>query len=267
MDFNSFANACGLIIRHIEHGRWIRVPTEDHPHKRNGAYFHGGEYAFVQNWATMEKPDVWKSDKNAPDIEARIKRDADKFLNERNRKAGRAAGKAKWILENSELYTHPYLARKGFPKHKAFVNDSLLVIPMYFNGEICGAQTITPEGEKKFIYGQRCSEAYFRIGAGKNEFLVEGYASGLSLQAILAALSIQNSIYVCFSAGNALKLAKTHPNAIWIADNDISKTGENAAVASGLKWWMPEQAGWDINDLHLASGLFKCREILKKFLQ
>lgn len=264
MDFLSFASACGLIISHVDYGRWVRVKTENHAHKKNGAYFHGGDYALVQDWATMVKPDVWRSDKAGPDIEIRIKKDAEKYLRDRQRLAQNAAATAKDLIGNAELAPHPYLERKGFKELKALVTDSLLIVPMFHNGNICGLQKIAEDGDKKFIFGQRCSNAYFRIGSGKKEFLVEGYASGLSLQAVLSSMKVQYSIFVCFSAGNAAKMAISHPGAFWIADNDKSGAGQDAAEASGLKWWMPEPEGFDINDLHIARGLFACRELLRK---
>jgi putative DNA primase/helicase len=40
------------------------------------------------------------------------------------------------------------------------------------------------------------------------------------------------------------------------ADNDVSKTGENAAIQTGLPWTMADQVGYDANDLHKNNGLF-----------
>ena len=48
MRFEDFAAAHGLIIRHVEYGAWRRVPTTDHPMKRNGAYRHLGEVALCR---------------------------------------------------------------------------------------------------------------------------------------------------------------------------------------------------------------------------
>ena len=61
MDSN-FAAAHGLIIRHVEYGAWRRVPTTGSSGKRNGAYRHLGEVAFVQNHATISEVSVWHPD-------------------------------------------------------------------------------------------------------------------------------------------------------------------------------------------------------------
>ena len=53
MMFDAFCRAHGLLVDGIEAGRWVRVPTEDHPRTRNGAYKYLGDVGFVQNHATM----------------------------------------------------------------------------------------------------------------------------------------------------------------------------------------------------------------------
>lgn len=276
IDFLQFAQERGLIITHLESNKWARVPTIDHPNKRNGAYFYSGDYAHVQNWAIMETVETWQDKKprtpfEQKNIEARIASDREKHSKERERKQIRAASKAKWILSQCELDQHAYLDSKNFKDTRGNVwrqpdQDPVLVIPMFYDNSICGCQLIDIHGSKKYLFGQRTNNSYFRIGQGKKVFLVEGYASGLSLQAILTALKIQASIYITFSAGNCSKIAKTHPDAFWVADNDLSQTGQKSAIESGLRWWMPEQLGFDINDLHKESGTFKASQILRKVL-
>lgn len=228
-----------------------------------------GEFGWAQNWATMESAEIWQSNKlrtpfEQADMQKRI--DASKKLHSQQRQESqrKAASKAVLIISQSTLQTHPYLEKKGFPKMRWDVYQDALVVPMYIAGCICGCQLIN--GEKKFLYGQRTNDAYFQIGNGKREFIVEGFASGLSLQAILAVLKVPATIYITFSAGNALRVAKAHPDAFFCADHDESGVGQRAAEASGCKWWMPEQVGWDVNDLHVAKGLFAASQILRKNL-
>ena len=60
MDFLSFCRAHGVIIDyHPPIGVWARFPTEDHPHKKNGAVKFLGDAGFVQNHATMPSPVAW----------------------------------------------------------------------------------------------------------------------------------------------------------------------------------------------------------------
>ena len=63
MNFERFAELHGLIISSLIMDRWVRVPTTDHPHSRNGAYIFHGDTGCVQNWAIHEKPVSWKSPK------------------------------------------------------------------------------------------------------------------------------------------------------------------------------------------------------------
>ena len=67
----------------------------------------------------------------------------------------------------------------------------------------------------------------------------------------------------CFSASNMVHVAKDHGHFV-MADNDASKTGEQAAIDTGLPWVMPEQVGMDWNDVHATQGIFSVFAALKK---
>ena len=66
MRFEDFARLHGLILRDLVPNRWMSTPTEDHPHKRNGRYKFLGDVGWVHNWATMDSPAMWRSDKPLP---------------------------------------------------------------------------------------------------------------------------------------------------------------------------------------------------------
>lgn len=276
MIFQEFAAERGLIINSIVSGRWVRVPTEDHPHKRNGAYFFGGDFAHVQNWGLMDSCETWVQDKPTTPHEAaamaeRMAKAKAEHSKERAAAQRKAAEKARWILGQCELDRHAYLDSKGFSEAVGNVwrkpdTAPLLAIPMRYKGDVCGCQLIGIDGSKKFLTGQRTNDAVFRIGNGSKIFIVEGYASGLSLQALLEALKVKPTIYVCFSAGNAARVAKTFSNAYFVADNDKSMTGQKAAESSGLKWWMPPKVGQDVNDMHREMGLFAASQLFRKWL-
>ena len=270
-EFLQFASERGLIIDHLVYGKWARVPTVDHPHKKNGAYWFGDEFGHCQNWALMDRVESWSDGKERTPAQQkqltdRIEASRVAYANERKQRQLKAAEKASWILSQAELRKHPYLDRKGFPDLLCNTWRDLLVIPMRLGDKICGCQMISADGEKKFLTGQRTNDSSFRIGNGTKNFIVEGYASGLSLNAILRAINVPASIHVSFSCGNAARIAKTLPDAIWIADHDKSGAGQTAAKESGLKWWMPEKEGDDINDFYLKVGLFKSSQAIKKFL-
>ena len=272
----SFLNFCcerGLILDNLIQGRWVRVPTVDHPHKRNGAYWYGGDFGHIQNWATMDSCESWRDSKprtpaQQQDMEKRITESKRKYDTDKKAAQKRAADKAAWILKQTRISKHSYLERKGFKDMTGNVwmrdEKPLLVVPMNYQGSLVGCQLISNDGSKKFLTGQQTSGASFTIGQGEQHFICEGFATGLSLQTILVkALKMPSAIHVSFSAGNAVKLAKRLPNAIFIADNDVSKAGEKAAIESGLKWWMPPVEGWDANDYLLSKGLFRAAQELR----
>lgn len=191
---------------------------------------------------------------------------------DRIRIAREAAKKADWILSQCVQEQHAYLQSKGFPDMPGLVwrpqqESNLLCIPMYVAGDICGLQLIDRTGAKKFLSGQVTSQAEYCFDAGglnASDWWVEGFASGLSLRECLHALKKPYRIHVCFSAQNLKRMA--HSGYV-IADNDTSLTGQNAAKATGLPYWMPDKEGTDINDLHKELGTFRTSQILRRWLQ
>lgn len=191
---------------------------------------------------------------------------------ERFKTARAAALKADWILGQCKSEKHAYLQSKGFSESEGLVwrpdaETNLLCIPMYVAGNLAGVQMIDKHGGKKYLSGQITSQAEYCFDAGgisATDFWVEGYASGLSLQACLNALKTRARIHVTFSAQNLQRMA--HSGYV-IADNDTSLTGQNAATATGLPYWMPSIEGTDINDLHKSVGTFKASQVLRKWLQ
>lgn len=276
-NFLQFAEERGLLLRNSpDIGRWVRTATVDHPNKKNGAYIFYGDFGVVQNWATMTEAETWFSDRAQNPFEKELMLSKLKNANllhneERTEKQKQAASKAKWILSQCELDTHAYLDSKGFKDSRCNIwrkegQDPILAIPMFYHNEICGVQLVGINGDKKFLTGQRTNDSTHTFDAKGKTYLVEGYATGLSLKAVLTALKRPYTIHICFSAGNLLRVSKSHPSAFIVADNDESKTGEKVAIESGCKWWMPETVGYDFNDLHKEVGTFKASQILRKVL-
>lgn len=271
MNFAEFAAAHGLLIRDVEFGRWIRTATEDKPNHKNGAYRHLGDVAFVQNHATMSGVAVWFPDGDS-DIKvdrsemARIRANADRQIAQ-NRAS--ACQKALNIIGQARHEQHAYLDSKGFPDALGLVyhpdeHTNLLIIPMRAGKQLVGCQLIDRDGGKRFLFGQQCSGAAYVIGNHGIDIWCEGYATGLSVNAVMAALKTPARIHVCFSASNMQAMA-TH--GIVVADNDVSQTGEKAAQATGLPYFMPDTDGDDFNDFHRKVGTFTASQALRNFLQ
>ena len=257
MNFQMFAEQHGLIIDFLITDKWVRVPTIDHPHKKNGAYFFDGRTGAVQNWAVHEKAIVWKGEaKNDPLYRAKIQ----KSREDSQKRNQEAASKAGWLLKKAVRSTHPYLAKKGFPDEQALVSNGLLVIPMRINEELAGLQLIDADGNKKFLSGQKNKGAVAVFDNKGIPILCEGYATAMSIRRALKAVKIRYKIIVCFSASNLKHCSQEYPDCIIVADND--KVGIRVAKESGRPFFVPPNSKEDFNDYELRVGAEKAGKAL-----
>lgn len=283
MNFIDFAKAHGVLIpRLVEDGRWHRVPTETHPRKKNGAYRFCGTHAHAQDHATMLEPVLWTPDNEELakiDLEAIAKRSSLASA-QIKRDQEEAAKRAGWVMHQCTTALHPYLESKGFPEEYGQVwqdqDVKKLCIPMRIDGRVIGVQTISdqPGFEKRFLFGQRTSEASYIIDNKGPNWFCEGYATALSVRAALRALKTRYTLFVCFSASNLLKLAKNHASGFVVADCDSpSKQAPNeggmgvkVATETGLPFWNCGKPGFDFNDYSREVGLFSASQELKELM-
>lgn len=187
-------------------------------------------------------------------------------------RAAEAARLAAIMLLKATESEHPYLHGKGFSNTIGFVHENELLIPMrsHSSQALCGLQRIFWDGErwvKKMLLGMRASESVFKIGRGSEKWLVEGYATGLSVHAALSMMRISATVITCFSDSNLSKIAGLiQGRRFAFADNDASGAGEKAAVKAGIPYAIaPREDGVksvDANDFHQSAGLFAvCRLI------
>lgn len=266
MDFVRFAEAHGLLIPYLIEGKWVRVRTQDKPKKKNGSYKYLGDVGFVQNFATMTEAAMWKSGHNAGPIDRTALRTRIKLaeidIKVRQEEARKTAED---MIRRAVHDIHPYLAAKGFPQERGLVLDGELLIPMReftFYRTVNSLQRITAEGDKKFLSGGKAKGSVFFIGpmSGCAErWLVEGYATGLSLRAALREIHRDAQVIVCFSDSNLAHIGRIvkplRPKAHVFADNDESGAGERAARQTGLPWCMAPTVGDDANDFHQREGV------------
>ena len=269
MSFTLFAQAHGLLIRDlIADGRFHRTRTEDKPKKRNGVYLYTGDRGVVKNWATMDKFAAWMDGKQRR-VGAQVVRDISRSIQDERKRHEAARELAATLISECEHGKHPYLASKGFPEALGLVHTSGdLLIPMrdcQDYGVINSVQRIKPDGGKKFLPGGKAKGSIFIIarGARGERFLVEGYATGLSVQAALIQLCKRCEIWVCFSAGNLVYVSQfVRRPAYVVADNDASFAGLKAARETGLSYVVPDTIGEDGNDLHQRAGIRALVELL-----
>lgn len=271
-DFITFARAHGVEIdpsRLYASDKIKRCGTVDKPRSGNGAYFWDGQRGWVMDWSGEARV-VWYEDPNAKpwtDEEKRLwaaKRAS--AATEQDRRYQQAALQADITLRSAKMAEHPYLTVKGFPEERGLVLDEKLLIPMrnVVTNKLQGYQSIRwimeeMKYEKKMLTGMRAKNAVLYLGNRDLPecWLVEGFATGLSVRNALRSVGLNASVVVCFSASNLIQVADQIPGKRFVfADNDESKTGELSAQKTGLPWTMADTVGWDANDLHHKQGLF-----------
>ncbi len=164
-----------------------------------------------------------------------------------------------------------------------------MMVPMRnVAGEIRSAQYISPEGKKLFQLGGEAKGAFFQIGRDSEVWLVEGYATALSLKEAwkVRMRSFSPEIRVCFSAMNLWAVgieAVARKRVVYsVPDHDrwtcINKhrwegtlkdstcpecgtdrttppAGEYYAKQLNRPYWMPPDVGFDANDYHQKYGI------------
>lgn len=235
-----------------------------------GSLFHAAKGYGWRDDQPHSRPSQAALDAHRRDLLARQTREGQ----QREREQQQAARKGAWIMHQCVQEQHAYLDSKGYPDLKGAVwrpspEQNLLCIPMRVDGALVGIQMIDRFGSKKYLTGQRTSEAEYVIdnsGTGAKHFYVEGYATGLSLRDCLKSMSMRYVIHVTFSAGNLVKVAAKHGTGLVIADQDASGTGQKAGAATGLPVFLPPTEGQDFNDLHRATSTFRAAQALRKWM-
>jgi putative DNA primase/helicase len=272
MSFVDFARAHGVDIDHSNlyaSDKIRRTGTLEKPRSGNGAYFWDGQRGWVMDWSGEARV-VWYEDPHAKpwsDEEKRAWASKRAFAaTDQERKYDQAALQADIVLRSAKMDQHAYLEMKGFKTTRGLVLDDKLLIPMrnVVTNKLQGYQSIRwnmdeRKYEKKMLHGMRAKNAVLFLGTRDLPecWLVEGFATGLSLRAALRSVGLPASVVVCFSASNLVQVADQIPGKRFIfADNDESKTGEKSAMQAGLPWTMADTVGWDANDLHMRESLF-----------
>lgn len=278
MTFHAFASTHGLIVGDLYGSDKIRrCPTELHPRSDNGAYFFDGRRGWVMAWDGDGKVHWWNDPNDTPWTDAE-KREwaARRRKEEARRQEGyrQAAERAAAILRTCKPLSHNYLRSKGLPDAPGLaMPDGELFVPMrdVANNQLVGGQIIKwlmdeRKWEKKMLTGMRAKGAVLRLGSNKapETWLVEGFATGLSVEAALRRLNVNASVMVCFSDRNMVHVAPMVKGRKFIfADHDASGAGERAAKDAGLPYCMSPELGEDANDMHQRAGLMTvCRQIM-----
>ena len=159
----------------------------------------------------MAKENGWQGEapvKTAPSAEEKRQRAEAKRreAEERKRREAEAAAKAEAMLMEAEYVdprarrarngrqsdevpsAHPYLVAKGFAQQGGLVLDGNLLVPMrHYQAyeRVQSVQMIGPDGSKKNLPGGKAKGGAYNLGRSWTRWYVEGYATGLSVQAAL----------------------------------------------------------------------------------
>lgn len=193
--------------------------------------------------------------------------EAKKIKQQANAKAYELAQSTWGGLLSTDPALVPYLARKKLEHSYGARCDkdtrAILKIPMVDeSGNLWGIQSIHPNGDKRFIKGQRKEGLFHTIGENRSlnrAIICEGFATGASIHQ-----ATKETVVVAFDAGNLKSVAKIfrqkYPNAtiILAGDNDESGVGQKAAKAAAEAvnghTWIPESVNKDWNDCLVEMG-------------
>lgn len=165
-----------------------------------------------------------------------------------------------WQSAN-DAQEHPYLTLKGVTASPGLKigNTGLLIIPVHEANQIISLQTISDNGEKRFLSGGKTKGGYFKIeGDDTRIFVAEGYATAKSLN-----MATGNTAYCAFSCHNLFETATAaqteNPDSIIVVAGDHgngSKDAINAAQALSVECVFPaDEQCKDFNDYHAKHGL------------
>ena len=167
---------------------------------------------------------------------------------------------------------HTYTTAKGAQCYGVKIDSAgALIVPMRDTaGALQSLQTITPNGDKRFLPGGKVKGCYHSIGKPDGVLIVcEGYATGASIHEATG-----HAVAVAFNAGNleavAVALRSKYPSLkIIVAADDDHQTAGNPgmtkarAAAQAVAGFLavpifpadrPDKAT-DFNDLHQLAGL------------
>ena len=135
---------------------------------------------------------------------AQKREERQRLILEQQHKTARDAH-TEWIAHDWASADNPYLQAKGVQPFgvREDVDGTLLVPVMTVDKELRGLQTISPEGEKRFMYGMEKNGNFHLIAEPGKDLsqgeiiLAEGYATGATLH-----MATDKPVAVAFDAGN-----------------------------------------------------------------
>lgn len=131
---------------------------------------------------------------------------------------------------------HPYLERKGVKPHGLRQLGNVLLVPLYFDGQLVNLQRIFPDGSKRFLKGGMIKGTYSPIGKiieGKPLYVCEGWATGATIHEetglpVACAMTSGNLYEVTY------RLQRRHSRVIIAGDDDRLSDGNPGRMAATM---------------------------------
>ncbi|WP_348827427.1 toprim domain-containing protein [Halomonas sp. RT37] len=178
-------------------GRFERFATPDKPDRRNGWYrIHSPQAASYGIFHLDLAETVTLDGPSDPEAAATARLDAmrerDRCDRERRAQEATTAAQAKrwWAQAGPADPGHPYLARKQLPPHGLRQRGNMLLMALFFDGELVNLERIYPDGGKRPLSGGRVKGVASLIGrlAGAGRVLVaEGWSTATALHEAMGA--------------------------------------------------------------------------------
>jgi putative DNA primase/helicase len=281
-EFRKAIEAAGLSPpADIQPGKWIKFPGYQKEAKNRAGWcfmfddMRGGQFGdystgMEANWQLHNAVPYTNAEREANRQHfAAVKAQREAEAVQRHESA--AVQAAQRLAAAAPCTEHAYTTIKGVQCHGLRVDAAGgLIVPMIdTTGKTCSLQTITPDGDKRFLSGGRVKGCYHPIGKPAGLLIVcEGYATGASIHE-----STNHVVAVAFNAGNleavATALHSKYPTLkiIIAADDDYLTEGnpgmtkaKAAAQAVGGLVAVPDfganrpDRAKDFNDLHQLAG-------------
>jgi putative DNA primase/helicase len=187
----------GVMLAPRASGRFERFATPDKPNKRNGWYRIQSPLAASYGIFHLGVNEVVKlhgsSDPEAA-AQARLEamHDRERQERERRQQAAKTADKARrwWAEAGPGDPAFPWLADKRLPPYNLRQRGEMLLVPLYFEGELVNLERIFPDGSKRPLKGGRVKGVASLIGhlAGAKRVLVaEGWSTAAALHEAIGA--------------------------------------------------------------------------------
>lgn len=244
--------------------------------------FEAKQHGWVMPLEELSAEELQQRQQQGEARRAELRRQLEQEEADRSRRAAHAALQAGklWRL-GADSGASTYLARKCvMPESVKFLPDGTLVVPMIRYdlpraAALVGAQTILPDGSKRFTPGTAKRGSACRLGlveVGAPLLVCEGYATGCSIR---MALDGRYPVFVAFDAGNLAHVVEIlrglYPSCpiLLCADDDWRTPGNPGRTkAREISRKVPfvhtispafgvtrSEKDTDFNDLHLRSGL------------